>query len=64
MRTVWFPFLISLCFFTVRSDCSLSWDLYHKRQFLKGGSDPRSDDRNEADLWRLKGRTNRGRSRP
>ena len=29
-----------------------------------GGSDPGSDDRNDAGLWRLKGRTSRGRSRP
>ena len=62
----WHGFLlpISLCFLTVRSNCSLSWDPHHQREFLKGGSDPRSDDRNEAGLWRLNGRTNRGRSRP
>ena len=38
--------------------------MHHQRQFSKGGSDPRSNDRNEAGLWRPKGCTNRGRSRP
>ena len=51
----WHGFLlpISLCFLTVRSNCSLSWDPHHQREFLKGGSDPRSEDTSEAGLWRL-----------